>query len=288
MGTPTENRNADREPDSEFLARWRGCEEELLAFCRKLTGREQDAQDVAEETLEEAWADYRSFRGQCTFFTWLAAVARHRTADLRRRKARQRRRETPLRHEHESVPAPPETPCRCGGVGWLVAVVSRAVEADHLTHAEAAVLLAKVSQPNADWDEIGVSLEKTAAQCRDAFRHAKTGLRVYLIVHCADLLGGMPAIAHAFDSANADKKRGMTPREAEAFEEIVLKGGSTITVAAGRRRFARRAQGFAGRSDPRALPAQRKEHRSRRAIPRKKQENDREPPTNRGERRLIR
>ncbi len=217
-------RMVERVSKQTFWDRWRNEAEKLLAFCRRWTAREQDAQEVFAQTCEEAWQSYAAFRGECSFCTWAAGIARCNAAKLRKRQAKQRRRETPLGPEHESLAAPREIsrPSALNEAAWLAAVVPQAVEAGHLAPSQATVLLAKFAQWEASWDEISAPLEDTAAGCRNTFWRAVTGLQVYLVVHCRAFIGGKPTIAGAFASAKADKKRPMTPQEVAAFEEIVI------------------------------------------------------------------
>ena len=99
-------RMVERVSKQTFWDRWRNEAEKLLAFCRRWTAREQDAQEVFAQTCEEAWQSYAAFRGECSFCTWAAGIARCNAAKLRKRQAKQRRRETPLGPEHESLAAP--------------------------------------------------------------------------------------------------------------------------------------------------------------------------------------
>ncbi len=56
----------------------------------------QSADDLAQEALTRAVAGLRSFRGEASVRTWLAAIGRHVCADELRRRARRRRRQQEL------------------------------------------------------------------------------------------------------------------------------------------------------------------------------------------------
>ncbi|MGO8746237.1 MAG: sigma-70 family RNA polymerase sigma factor [Thermoguttaceae bacterium] len=226
MWNSAQKTRAHGDGDCEFSDQWRKNEVKLLAFCRKRTRREQDAQEVFAETGEKAWSNYGGFRRRCSFFTWLARIALRAIADLGERQGKRGEREAPEQREQERVPARLETRGQSqGDAAACAAVIRQAVEADHLASSEATVLLATFSQPRRSWSEIGKSLQMTAAHGRDVYRRAKTKLAVYLVVHCADRLGGTPGIADAFESAKADKKHPMTPKEIAAFEQIVVARG---------------------------------------------------------------
>jgi RNA polymerase sigma-70 factor, ECF subfamily len=44
---------------------------ELLAYCYRLTGSVQDAEDLVQEAMLNAWRSYERFRGESTVRTWL-------------------------------------------------------------------------------------------------------------------------------------------------------------------------------------------------------------------------
>ncbi|MGO8752495.1 MAG: sigma-70 family RNA polymerase sigma factor [Thermoguttaceae bacterium] len=224
MSRSADHSYADGDRNREFCDQWRENEAELLAFCRKRTHREQDAQEVLAEVSEDAWRNYGGFRGECSFLTWVTTIALCKIADLGRRQARQCERETRLQAEHESIPAVLEklAPSDADAAAWVATVIPRAVEARHLTPSEAAVLLARLSQRGVSWNEIGKSLQMTAAHCRKLHARATAGLAVYMVVHCPDPLGGPAAIRDAFQSAQADKKDPVTAEEIEAFENAVF------------------------------------------------------------------
>ena len=59
-----------------------------LAF--RMTGNEQDAEDLVQETFLRAWKQLHKFDGRAAFGSWLYRIAANATEDLRRRKARAR------------------------------------------------------------------------------------------------------------------------------------------------------------------------------------------------------
>ena len=48
---------------------------ELLAYCYRLTGSVQDAEDLVQETMLHGWRSYARFRGEATVRTWLYRIA---------------------------------------------------------------------------------------------------------------------------------------------------------------------------------------------------------------------
>jgi RNA polymerase sigma factor (sigma-70 family) len=224
MSRSADHSYADGDRNREFCDQWRENEAELLAFCRKRTHREQDAQEVLAEVSEDAWRNYGGFRGECSFLTWVTTIALCKIADLGRRQARQRERETRLQAEHESIPAVLEelAPSDADAAAWVATVIPCAMEARHLTPSEAAMLLARLSQRGVSWNEIGKRLQMTAAHCRNLHGRATANLAVYLVVHCPETLGGAAAIRDAFQLAKAGKNDPMTAEEIEAFEKAVF------------------------------------------------------------------
>jgi RNA polymerase sigma-70 factor, ECF subfamily len=48
---------------------------ELLAYCYRLTGSVQDAEDLVQEAMLNGWRSYARFRGESTVRTWLYRIA---------------------------------------------------------------------------------------------------------------------------------------------------------------------------------------------------------------------
>jgi RNA polymerase sigma-70 factor (ECF subfamily) len=56
----------------------------LLRQAMALCGDASLAEDLAQETLVEAWKSLRRFNGNCQFFTWLCAILLNRHRNIRR------------------------------------------------------------------------------------------------------------------------------------------------------------------------------------------------------------
>lgn len=82
----------------------RAHETRLLRQALTLCGDASLAEDLAQETLVEAWKSLRRYNGRCQFFTWLCAILLHRYRNSVRRK-----RPTPLsflaQSDHDNVRA---------------------------------------------------------------------------------------------------------------------------------------------------------------------------------------
>lgn len=86
---------------------------ELQVHCYRMLGSLQDAEDVLQETLLNAWQGLGAFEGRASLRTWLYRIATNRCLNARRSTSRRVAREW-------NVPevVPPE-PTRLGEVAWL-------------------------------------------------------------------------------------------------------------------------------------------------------------------------
>jgi len=72
--------------DGRFLADALSCVDRLCAWLKKELRDEQAAEELAQDTLAEAWLARRSFRGASSLSTWMHGIARN-LARSRLRKA---------------------------------------------------------------------------------------------------------------------------------------------------------------------------------------------------------
>src|SRR5215469_957198 len=80
----------------------RAYETRLLRQAMTLCGNEAMAEELAQDTLVEAWKSLRRYNERCQFFTWLCAILLNRWRNTVRKK-----RPAPFsalpRHEHDDV-----------------------------------------------------------------------------------------------------------------------------------------------------------------------------------------
>src|SRR5512141_3284789 len=81
-----------------------------LAF--RMTGNEEDAEDVVQETFLKAYRNLQRFAGQAEFSTWLHRIAANCAVDALRRSASRRMQERPLEAESLEAAASGPTPDR--------------------------------------------------------------------------------------------------------------------------------------------------------------------------------
>ena len=81
----------------------RSLETRLLRQALSLCGNMNLAEDLAQDTLVEAWRSLRRYNGKCQFFTWLCAILLNRYRNSFRNK--QARRQTPLPEGDEELSA---------------------------------------------------------------------------------------------------------------------------------------------------------------------------------------
>jgi RNA polymerase sigma-70 factor (TIGR02960 family) len=86
---------------------------ELQAYCYRMLGSLQDAEDALQDTLLSAWQGLEGFEGRASIRTWLYRIATNRCLNARRSASRRPAKEWDIA-EYE----PPE-PTRLGEIVWL-------------------------------------------------------------------------------------------------------------------------------------------------------------------------
>ncbi len=61
--------------EDAFVREAEALRRELLAYCYRLTGSVQDAEDLVQEALLHGWRSYARFRGEASIRTWLYRIA---------------------------------------------------------------------------------------------------------------------------------------------------------------------------------------------------------------------
>jgi RNA polymerase sigma-70 factor (ECF subfamily) len=86
---------------------------ELQAYCYRMLGSLQDAEDALQDTLLSAWQGLEGFEGRASIRTWLYRIATNRCLNARRSASRR-----PAKEWNIAEYEPPE-PTRLGEVVWL-------------------------------------------------------------------------------------------------------------------------------------------------------------------------
>ena len=101
-----------------------------LAF--RMTGHEQDAEDLVQETFLRAYRQIGKFDGRASFSTWLYRIAANCSLDLIRARKRRQELQTPVNEEGEelgaALPAADPAPDRLAFSGELKHLLAPAIE----------------------------------------------------------------------------------------------------------------------------------------------------------------
>lgn len=145
----------------------------LLNFVRRLIGDGQIVEDVAQETLLDAWRKLPDFEFRSSFRTWLFAIAYRRTADYHRR-----RHDVPIDDDQlTDLPAVTALPSQVAEQSLLVDALR--VELDSLPHnARAAWWLKEVE--GLSINEISLILRISTGSVRGHLQRSRKFLAVRL------------------------------------------------------------------------------------------------------------
>jgi len=216
--------------ERDFETEWNAVHAQVRRYCLGQVNNPADVDDIVQKVAVRAWRGFGTFRGDAAFLTWVIAIARREIAREMGRRGEQRRRESSLDTILETAPgqllnvAAPEEAPPAADARWVAAEVRGAVAAGELSEAEGQVVLARLARPEPSWEEVGVRLGITANAAAVTHCRAIPRLRVYLILHAVERLGGLDAVAEAFDGARHDLDDPLSDDEAEVFERIVLRG----------------------------------------------------------------
>jgi RNA polymerase sigma factor (sigma-70 family) len=210
--------------DLDFTTEWQAALPHILAVCRRTVPERHEVDDIVQEVARRSLRGLPSFRGDCSFLSWVLTITHNEIKRFMKRRAR--RLEVPLDTVREHTPKllptvpPPTEPST--ERPWLREVVQAAVVDGYLTDAMAAVLLTHSAFPELTWTAIGQKLGLSANRCAVTQYRALTVLRVYLFIQRPDLLGGRQAITAAWQQARTRAVDPLTAEEVEVFQELVL------------------------------------------------------------------
>ncbi|GHH42665.1 RNA polymerase sigma factor [Lentzea cavernae] len=208
----------------DFFRAWSEMLTSVTRYCRHVTDNSADADDLVQVVALRAWRGFHSLRNPEVFPAWVMKIAERETTRYRGKQAKRRENEVPLPEEvDEIMPLDHSEPAPTFADGsWWSEVVSDAEERGAVSPAESQVVLARLAADGVTWDEIGLPLGLTGAACAVLHSRAVPKIRVHLLCHRADDIGGLEAIEAAYLEAE-----GLSPAERDVFEAIVLRRAPT-------------------------------------------------------------
>ena len=205
----------------DFESAWTASVRQLRAVAMRAVRDSSLADDIVQEVAVRAFRGYPRFNGDCPVIAWLIKLLKHEISRVLAMKRREAAFDSLESAEMSAAPQP-------DGVETspldLRAAACAAVREGFLSKEEAQMVIARLEH-DASWTEIATKFDMKAATCASHHSRAIPKLRTYLFAKRPESLGGITIIRHAVDAARAARR--LTNDEAEAFERVVLRGGTT-------------------------------------------------------------
>ncbi|MGH9657163.1 MAG: RNA polymerase sigma factor, partial [Bryobacteraceae bacterium] len=104
----------------------------IFRLAYRMTGNEQDAEDVVQEAFLRAYRQIQKFDSRSSFSTWLYAIAANYSRDLIRARNRRQEHHSPSDDDAaglaESIPSPAPAPDRVAFSGQLQSLIGPALD----------------------------------------------------------------------------------------------------------------------------------------------------------------
>lgn len=199
---------------------------QLALLCRRMGGNADRGDEILQRTYVRALANLDGYRGDASLMTWASTIARGERDRLFAQEIAEGRKRAPVSVDGlgEVMVESPSTGGRRQKAAMFADAARTAATTGQLRDAEAKVVLARLEQPSARWEDIGELYSLSADACAHAHCRAILSLRVYMFTHRPDLLGGMQEIEAAFHQAASAAEDPLTPDERMAFSQIIVKG----------------------------------------------------------------
>ena len=229
-----------------FEEAWADVVTDVERFCRSYAGRFGEADDLLQQVRLHAWMGHGGFDGRGSYRAWVLRIAKNQAIDMAR--ARMRRPAISLDDDGAQSPELARALAAEAGAGSVVdalastaqfvrVILSHAVRSGAVTSLEHQVLAVRFEGGgDRGWQAIAPALGITPANAAQLHGRAIAKLRVHLFVAMPDIVGGLDAIAQAFQSCQQTGSRGdriaLTASEAATFETVVLRRGPKSAAAA--------------------------------------------------------
>jgi RNA polymerase sigma-70 factor, ECF subfamily len=184
----------------------------LTAFFWRRVHDADEAENLTQLTLIQAYEQLERFRGECPFDRWVWCIAANVAAQFYRARTRNARFSAELT-EDAGMAICDETELQTEG--WLRQMLAAAKEA--CSEQEFTVMMTYYQVGS--FDKVATLLEMNAATVRSCFLRGRSALLAYLIRFCPDSVGGMTEIlAAAKRMLEQSGDRALDPGEYDALK----------------------------------------------------------------------
>lgn len=212
---------------NDFTSRWLAIKPSIERFCMRRLGDAGESEEAVQQVAFHAWSGYLSLRDPARFEAWVFSLAQVEIKKTIRAKIRRREQIVSVEDQEEADPDSTfknEVESSMPDESWVHAVIGQVTQLGVLTAKEAAVVQHYIDLDERSWEQTGRALGISANDCAASYCRAIPKIRIWILCHHPEVVGGTKALMRAALKARNAGKDALHDFEFEVFKARVLDG----------------------------------------------------------------